>query len=57
MIGSGLGRRLGVMLAITALCVAAAGCAVDVGTTKERAEGSGQMRYYGGPKSPMWSGQ
>jgi len=50
-----LGRKIGLVLAVAALCGAAAGCAVDVGTTK--ADGNGQMRYYGGPKSPMWSGQ
>jgi hypothetical protein len=45
------------MLTVAALCSVAAGCAVDVGTTKpERADGSGAMRYYGGPKSPMWRG-
>jgi hypothetical protein len=55
---SELGRRIGLMLTAAALCSAAAGCAVDVGTTKpERADGGGAMRYYGGPKSPMWSGQ
>jgi hypothetical protein len=57
MAGSVLGRRIAVILAAAALCVAAAGCAVNVGTTKsEGPEGSGQMRYFGGPKSPMWSG-
>ena len=48
-------RKIGLGLAVTALCVAAAGCAVDVGMTK--ADSGGQMRYYGGPKSQMWSGQ
>lgn len=58
MIVSALGRRIGLALAVAALCVAAAGCAVDVGSTQpERSDGNGQMRYYGGPKSPMWSGQ
>jgi hypothetical protein len=58
MIGSTLGRRIAVVFTVAALCVAAAGCAADIGITKsEGREGSGQMRYYGGPKSPMWSGQ
>jgi hypothetical protein len=51
-------RRIGSILAVVALCTAVAGCAVDVGTAKpERFDGSNQLRYYGGPKSPMWSGQ
>jgi hypothetical protein len=46
------------MLAVAALCSVAAGCAFDVGSTKpEHADGSGAMRYYGGPKSPMWPSQ
>jgi hypothetical protein len=58
MVDSALGRRIGIMLAVTALCSAVAGCAADIGTTKsERAEGSSQLRYYGGPKYPMWSSQ
>jgi hypothetical protein len=50
-------RRIGSVLAVVALCVAAAGCAVDVGSPKlAESGGGGQMRYYGGPKSPMWRG-
>jgi hypothetical protein len=46
------------MLAVTALCFAVAGCAADIGTTKsEGSDGSSQLRYYGGPKYPMWSSQ
>jgi len=58
MIASMVARRIWLGLAVAALCAVAAGCAVDIGTTKpERSEGNGQMRYYSGPKSPMWSGQ
>jgi hypothetical protein len=56
MIAAALGRRIGIVIAVTVVCAASAGCAVDLGNTKfETAEGNGQMRYYGGPKSPMWS--
>ena len=47
-------RRIGTVMAAAALCSAAAGCA-DTGGTTSKSDGSGQMRYYGGPKSPMWS--
>ena len=47
-------RRIGPVLAAAALCSAAAGCA-DTGGMRSKSDGSGQMRYYGGPKSPMWS--
>jgi hypothetical protein len=56
--GSALGRKVRVVIAVAVFCVGSAGCAADPGSTKsERAEGNPQMRYYGGPKSPMWSGQ
>jgi hypothetical protein len=46
----------GTVLAAAALCGAAAGCAADTGDAASgKSDGSGQMRYYGGPKSPMWS--
>jgi hypothetical protein len=58
MFDSELRRRIGGALAVVALCAAVAGCAADVGNSKsEESGGSGQMRYYGGPKSPMWSAQ
>jgi hypothetical protein len=47
-------QRARVVLAAAALCSAAAGCA-DTGGLTSKTDGSGQMRYYGGPKSPMWS--
>jgi len=47
-------RRIGTVLAAAALCSAAAGCA-DTGGMATKSDGGGQMRYYGGPKSPMWS--
>jgi len=46
------------MMAAAALCAAVAGCISDVGAaTPEKPEGANRLRYYGGPKSPMWSGQ
>jgi hypothetical protein len=51
-------RRIGAVLAAASLCVALAGCAVDVASPKsEKTDGSNQLRYYGGPKYPMWSSQ
>jgi hypothetical protein len=47
-------QRTGIVLVAAVLCSAAAGCA-DTGSTTSKSDGSGQMRYYGGPKSPMWS--
>jgi hypothetical protein len=47
-------QRAGMVLVVAALCSAAAGCA-DTGGTTSKSDGNGQMRYYGGPKSPMWS--
>jgi hypothetical protein len=58
MLDSELKRRIAGALAVVALCAMTAGCAVDVGNTRsDGSEGSGQLRYYGGPKSPMWAGQ
>lgn len=47
-------RRAGIVLAAAGLFSAAAGCAADTGGTTLKSDGSGQTRYYGGPKSPMW---
>jgi hypothetical protein len=42
------------VIAVAALCAAAAGRISDIGaTTSEKADGNGQLRYYSGPKSPM----
>jgi hypothetical protein len=55
---SELKRRIAGAFAVVALCAATAGCAVDVGNTRSDGSGSSnQLRYYGGPKSPMWTGQ
>ena len=47
-------QMTGIVLAAAALCSVAAGCA-DTGGAASKSDGTGQMRYYGGPKSPMWS--
>jgi hypothetical protein len=51
-------RKIGVALVATSICIALSGCAVDIANSKpEKSEASDQLRYYGGPKSPMWSSQ
>ncbi|MCC8959077.1 hypothetical protein H8B02_38410 [Bradyrhizobium sp. Pear77] len=56
MMNSTLKRVLLRVVAVAGVCAAAAGCASDVAAPA----GDGpvpHMRYYGGPKSPMWQGQ
>jgi hypothetical protein len=62
MTASALKQGIGTFIAVVALCAAVAGCSSDIGATtgataSGKAGGSDQLRYYGGPKSPMWSGQ
>jgi hypothetical protein len=58
MTASALNQRIGTFVAVVALCAAVAGCVSDIAaTTSEKTDGNSQLRYYGGPKSPMWSGQ
>jgi hypothetical protein len=58
MTASALRRKIGIVIAVAALCAAVAGCISDLGaSTSEKSDGGGQLRYYGGPKSPMWSSQ
>jgi hypothetical protein len=54
---SELWKRIGIVLAVAAVCAAAAGCVSDMGTPTAANSGSDQLRYYGGPKYPMWAGQ
>ena len=49
-------RRIGIVLTAAALCAVLAGCVSDMGAPTADS-GSNQLRYYGGPKYPMWSGQ
>jgi len=54
---SRLRRKIAAVGAIAALCAALAGCASDTGAQTLAQSGSKQLRYYGGPKSPMWPSQ
>jgi hypothetical protein len=55
---SAMRQAIGIVIVVVALCAAVAGCVSDIGaTTSDKTDGNGQLRYYGGPKSPMWSGQ
>jgi hypothetical protein len=53
---TGLGRTIARMIALAGLGASLASCVSDLGTTTADATGTHQMRYYGGPKSPMWRG-
>jgi len=48
-------RKFAVVIAAAALCAAVAGYVSESqGATPKKS--ASQMRYYGGPKSPMWRG-
>jgi hypothetical protein len=49
-------RRLAAVSAAAALCALASGCAGD-SEAQTTSQSSGQLRYYGGPKYPMWQTQ
>jgi hypothetical protein len=49
--------RIGVALAVAALCATVAGCVSDTMMPAAENPGGSQLRYYGGPKSPMWPSQ
>jgi len=54
-------KSAGTLLVAAALCLAVAGCVSDTGTSMSGATqwpgDSPTMRYYGGPKYPMWQSQ
>jgi hypothetical protein len=53
-----LRRRIGIAIAIAGLCASVAGCVSDMAAPAVESPGSSQqLRYYGGPKYPMWSAQ
>jgi hypothetical protein len=55
---SALRRRIRPIIAAAAICAAVAGFISDLkAATAQKTDGSGQLRYYGGPKSSMWPGQ
>lgn len=52
-----LKRALLRCIVVAGLCATAAGCASEVTVPAADGSAGNHMRYYGGPKSPMWSGQ
>jgi hypothetical protein len=50
---SALARRLATFAAIAGLGALLAGCVSDAAAPASQSSGT-QLRYYGGPKSPMW---
>ena len=56
MVFSRVARKFALMLMAAWLCAMLGGCASNVGTSAASQSGS-QMRYYGGPKYPMWPSQ
>jgi hypothetical protein len=52
-----LPRKIIIVTAMAALCAVVVGCANDVGTPTADHSKSQQLRYYGGPKNPMWPAQ
>jgi len=49
-------RKIAVIVAIAGLTAALAGCVSDASAPAAQSSGT-QLRYYGGPKSPMWPAQ
>jgi hypothetical protein len=54
---SKLTRKIAAVGVMMTLCAALAGCVSDMGAQTSAESGSNQLRYYGGPKSPMWPSQ
>ncbi|MDH6262618.1 hypothetical protein M2427_006567 [Bradyrhizobium sp. BR13661] len=52
-----LGRKIATMIALAGLGVSLAACVSDLGAATGDNSTTHQMRYYGGPKSPMWPSQ
>jgi hypothetical protein len=48
-------RKFATVIAAAALCAAAVGY-IDSFQSASLKKSFGQLRYYGGPKSPMWRG-
>lgn len=46
-----------VALTLVGLCATVAGCVSDMGAPAADGSGVSQLRYYGGPKYPMWLSQ
>jgi hypothetical protein len=56
MSAASLKRKMAFVSAVAGLCCALAGCAADIGA-QPATPTSHPLRYYGGPKSPMWPSQ
>jgi hypothetical protein len=52
-----LKRRIAAVVGLLGLCSIVAGCVSEMSAPTADASGGNQLRYYGGPKSPMWSSQ
>jgi hypothetical protein len=50
-------RKIAVLAAIAGLVVSVAGCVSDAVTPVSAQSSDTQLRYYGGPKYPMWPAQ
>lgn len=50
-------RTVVTLIALAGLGASLVGCVSDLGAATGEASASPQMRYYGGPKSPMWPAQ
>ncbi|TYL98029.1 hypothetical protein FXB40_05980 [Bradyrhizobium rifense] len=48
-----LGRKVAMMIALAGLGACLAGCVSDLGAASNASDQQA-MRYYGGPKYPMW---
>jgi hypothetical protein len=57
MTGTRLSRKIVTMIALAGLGACLAGCVSDLGAATGDTSTSHQMRYYGGPKNPMWPSQ
>ena len=49
--------ELAAIVVVMGLCLAVAGCVSDAGAPAAVDQTSHELRYYGGPKSPMWPSQ
>lgn len=50
-------RIVATMIILAGLGACLAGCVSDLGATAAGSSDTHQMRYYGGPKYPMWPSQ
>ncbi len=53
-----LTRKIAMIAAVAGLCALAVGCVSDMAAPTATRSTGGELRYFGGPKYPMWpSGQ